>query len=93
MATGENAISSVSIRPNPAHDVVEVTVHSTNSGEINIRIFDVLGQEVCVKHNNPLQLGVNAYQVDLHTLPVGSYFLRIGNDVFGYSTQRLTKVK
>ena len=92
VSTGETVISSVSVRPNPIREQVELTIHSNVSGMVDIQIFDVLGHAVSQRNNNALQQGINVYSLQLKDLPAGVYYLRIGNQKLGFSTQRLVKV-
>jgi hypothetical protein len=92
VSTGESVISSVSVRPNPIREQVELTIHSNSSGQVDIQVLDVLGHSVSKKNNNVLQQGINVYTLELKDLPAGVYYLRIGNQKLGFSTQRLVKV-
>ena len=82
----------MSVRPNPIREQVELTIHSNVSGMVDIQIFDVLGHAVSQRNNNALQQGINVYSLQLKDLPAGVYYLRIGNQKLGFSTQRLVKV-
>lgn len=91
VSTGESAISSVSVRPNPIREMVEVTIHSSTIGEVDLHVYDVLGHSVCIKNANALHQGINTYTMQLNHLPAGVYYLRIGSQKLGFSTQQLIK--
>ena len=64
----DDAISSLSVYPNPTHDKVFVGEVSTEP----LMLYNMQGQ--CV-----LQLPAGARTIDMQSLPQGVYFLRVGN--------------
>ncbi|MBC8047093.1 MAG: sulfatase-like hydrolase/transferase [Fimbriimonadaceae bacterium] len=66
-----------SIYPNPAQDVIEITF-TTSAANANMMMFNELGQIVLQQriedmHNNKIS-------VNIHYLPAGIYYIRIGNE-------------
>lgn len=67
-------IAEVEIYPNPSSDVVQIKLDADSSDQVHIQLFNSNGQLV----NNQVSVG-NQLQLDLRDLPVGVYWLKIGN--------------
>lgn len=65
---------SLELFPNPASDLLQVQVPSTQRGEANIRITDAAGKQVYVK-SFLLYEGVNALSIPVAGLHGGIYYL------------------
>lgn len=68
---------SLSLRPNPAEDIVQIQGNLSNEGPLQIRLLDLNGQvhrELVLE--NGLQPG---FQLNVQDLPAGVYFLDLRN--------------
>src|SRR5690606_17552579 len=73
MSIQDNEVSSVSLYPNPAHDVVILA--NLPHGETHIKVFDLSGKEVFSKYTNSETTTINTAQ-----FTNGNYLLRIDNN-------------
>ncbi|MFI5164296.1 MAG: T9SS type A sorting domain-containing protein, partial [Bacteroidia bacterium] len=68
-------ILNTKVYPNPANDKVTVELEQENNaatGTSTISLFDLNGREI-----NTQSTGLNKLQIDVSTLPVGTYLLKI----------------
>lgn len=77
----------LSISPNPAQQMAQVTFESARGSQRSIRLVDALGQIVIEQE---LADDATAYQLNLETLPVGVYSLFM-NSQEGTVAERLIK--
>lgn len=82
----EKELSSFEVFPNPAKDVVELKILSNNSINSKSFVLNALGAVVLEK-DLVLNAGENNIQLDIHALPTGVYFARVGNGS-GYVTRK-----
>ncbi len=75
----------VEIYPNPASS--EVVISSPKSTEGTIKVFDIMGKLLIYEHNAVL---ANTFTLDVSSLPVGVYFIRL-NTAEGMATKKLLK--
>lgn len=74
----ESVVSSVSIYPNPAGNVLNVEL--SEQGSASIRIVNVLGQEMYAQ-----QLNTNT-RIDISSLPAGSYKVILSDEITSRSS-------
>ncbi len=79
-------LSSFDVFPNPASDLVELKISSNKFINSKAYVLNALGAVVLEKDLN-LNEGKNNVQLDIHTLPAGVYFARVGNSS-GYITRK-----
>ncbi len=74
------------IYPNPAHEAATVEFISSQSGNVSIRVQDVLSRIVREKFEKSLQ-GKNIFDINLHGLTKGVYIVGLvsGNKVYNSS--------
>jgi len=82
----EKQLSSFEVFPNPANDLVELKISSNKTMNTNAFVVNALGSVVLEK-DVMLSEGKNNVQLDIHALPAGVYFARIGNGS-GYITRK-----
>lgn len=63
------------VYPNPAHDVLQLTLSLTKSGAVRLLIFDAAGRLV-QQQSNTFFKGVNVEAVNVQALSPGLYFIR-----------------
>ncbi len=73
-----NNSMSFEVYPNPATDVVNVTVYSQNNTEAQISICNYMGQAV-QSFNAGITTGKNSFALNLGNLSSGMYYVRINN--------------
>ncbi len=78
-------INDMTLYPNPANDVVTVSLNAQRSGSGHLRLFDMVGKEITSSNVNIPQ-GKFTFDVNTNDLPEGVYIYRL--DAFGESTTR-----
>jgi hypothetical protein len=68
-------IAFIKIYPNPAHDVWNLQMELNQAQNIEIKMFNSLGQQVWVKNSNDFKQGTEA--VDVSKLAVGVYMIQL----------------
>jgi hypothetical protein len=72
----ETVVSEFSIYPNPAVDVVNVSLNLTETSKVNIQVVNNLGQTVILRNLGELT-GTSINQVDISSLASGVYMMNI----------------
>lgn len=67
--------------PNPALDVVHLTLQSNEALPTEVRFFDLSGREVALFMEN-IQQGENKLSFPVHDLPAGHYIVHLANAAF-----------
>lgn len=75
-SVNETSDMNVSVYPNPASDVANLTFNSTSAGKSTLSIYNILGELV---HSEVLSTvsGTNTLQLDLSSFTSGNYFVQI----------------
>ena len=76
MDADERAELITAIYPNPANDQVNINLNMKQSENVNITIFNYLGQEVTNTNYGSMN-GVNTLNIKLNNLSSGMYFVKI----------------
>jgi subtilisin family serine protease len=71
--------NNVSVYPNPASNILNISFDSDDQNITNIKIFNILGQEVKTKNSIKSKPGRNEIQIDIHDLPSGFYNISISD--------------
>jgi len=77
-------LARISIAPNPARDMMQITFNSLGNGVMQMYLYDMSGKAVRTLRSD-LQAGVNVIGVDnLSSLQSGMYLVVIstGNEIF-----------
>jgi|GEM_PF-1098149 len=72
--------SSISIYPNPTHDIVNIQINENNRTDYDVEIVNIFGQ-VIIHHNTQL------VDINIEKLNPGLYFLNVKNGRKKYSTK------
>ncbi len=72
--------------PNPFNPTTTITFALPAAGKVNLKIFNILGQEVMTVIDQQLPAGNHEIEVDASALPSGVYFYRLS-----YNNQKLTR--
>ncbi len=73
---GFGTLSGVDVYPNPAAQLVNITVISSIQEKINYTLTDALGKEL-INQQTQIHLGLNAIHINTSTLVKGVYFLNL----------------
>ncbi|GAB5536640.1 MAG: ThuA domain-containing protein [Rubricoccaceae bacterium] len=79
-------------RPNPSHNVVDLTFLMPQPGPATLEVFDALGRRVQRLLNERTATGPHTVQTDVSVLPSGVYIVRLTTPD-GIQTQQLTVVR
>lgn len=74
----KDAISSLTVFPNPMNDQGNVKLEATVSGNVDITVYDLNGR-VVKNWSERVAAGENQIGFDTRTLKTGTYFMTIGN--------------
>lgn len=75
----EGAVSegSYNVYPNPSTGLVKVSFDLNYASSTKARVFDLMGREMFVQDLGKQAAGYHQFNLELGTLPAGSYFLEI----------------
>ncbi|MEP7170532.1 MAG: T9SS type A sorting domain-containing protein, partial [Bacteroidota bacterium] len=82
----ENALD-VKVYPNPAHDMLTVSIDVKESSDLLLQLNDITGRIILLENENAKE-GLNTYQLGLKHISKGVYML----EVKSASESRKTKV-
>ncbi|PKL84560.1 MAG: hypothetical protein CVV22_12350 [Ignavibacteriae bacterium HGW-Ignavibacteriae-1] len=71
--------SDVLFSPNPASELVNITVNSAMSGNYEVMIYDYRGMKVSLKNSYFLDGELNQLSVNTSSLPNGAYLVKVSN--------------
>lgn len=83
----ENTLSEMKVYPNPAENIVNVTVSSKENTNANVTITNLMGQVVYTQ-NMSLVAGNNAIQLDVANYNAGVYVVNVKTNT-GISSQKV----
>ena len=89
--TTENTIeNTISVYPNPTQVTSTINYFSVTNDEVNISLYNIVGEKVMDVHNGTVNSGTNQFEVNMADLPKGVYVVRI-SDSKGIHTVKLIK--
>ncbi|MDQ3045930.1 MAG: T9SS type A sorting domain-containing protein [Bacteroidota bacterium] len=88
-----SALTSMEVYPNPATEQLNVDLTLTESKNVEVRIFNSLGQQVQVINGENGAQGLNSLKVQVTELPEGIYFAQISLDGKASQTKRFVVSK
>ncbi len=83
-------LSSLSVRPNPAKDIVNIGFVLTQSSIIGIEVYNAIGQQVVSLPARVYAVGQHSIPIGVAALPSGLYYVVVQDDR-GTSTTRFEK--
>jgi PKD repeat protein len=87
----ENTIeNTISVYPNPTQTKSTIHYFSVSNDEVNISLYNIVGENVMDVHNGIINSGANQFEVNMADLPKGVYVVRI-TDLKGIHTVKLIK--
>jgi len=75
-----NGLSLYSVEPNPSNDVIRLAYSISNSQNITIAIYNILGERVLSTSDGYQIEGMHNKEINISHLPSGVYFLQILGD-------------
>lgn len=70
-------ILSLKLYPNPAHQQLKIDLDLEESGTVEIRVKNILGQELKLLYSGEMRFGLNSKQLDMSSLSDGLYFIEV----------------
>ena len=67
----------LALRPNPTAGEASLRVSLFEAGEVTVQLFDVTGRPIATLFTGRLPIGETYLSLDVSTLPVGTYLLRV----------------
>lgn len=91
-AIANSSIQNVILYPNPASLYTQVQFSLSKAANVNIEMFNILGEKVSTQNLGNQAIGEHNYKLDVNNVPSGMYTIRItaGTDVL---TQSVSVVK
>lgn len=86
-----NPVTSLSVRPNPAQNVLYLDVNASQASEMNATVYNVVGQKVIDQNLSALSTGINTRSLDITNLNSGIYILTVSAN--GYTETQKFIVK
>ncbi len=65
------------VYPNPACDFIRISIKSKDNYFADLKILNMLGNEMIIKNNIELCLGVTSFSINTLNLPTGNYLIQI----------------
>lgn len=84
--------NQISIYPNPASDVLNISVSSSNNSRVGIQLFDLRGKMV-LNTEEELTEGDNTLKLNVSYLTDGLYFIRVKNGEFNLTQKVIIRNK
>ena len=78
--------------PNPFNPSTSFSITMNESEKVRVSVYNVLGKEINVIHNGPLDIGSHNFVWDANNLSSGAYYLRTISKTTSYS-QKLVLIK
>ena len=73
---------NISIYPNPARDILQVSYNLSDNSEIEINVFNLSGQKETILYSGSQLAGNNIHMLNISNLPTGTYLLQVRGSKF-----------
>ena len=77
----KNERSLVQLSPNPAKDKLIITIHSSASAKIYVRVYDAFSREV-IRGEFNAAAGTSLKEINIARLPAGVYMINVSGKEF-----------
>ncbi|MFZ6052310.1 FG-GAP-like repeat-containing protein [Halocola ammonii] len=74
------SVASLNVFPNPASDVIKLSMELSKNTPLTVSLLDQLGQQIETRELNDLRTGSNEVEMDVSDLSGGVYFLQIESE-------------
>ena len=71
---------SLSIYPNPFNPTAKINFRNSEAGKYQIRVFNLLGEEVMMLFNDYLETGNHTFELRMNNLPSGIYLVNVRSE-------------
>ena len=85
-----NPMTSARVYPNPATTVLNVEVNASQSSNVNMSVFNIMGQKVAEK-NGSVNTGINTLSINTNELSSGVYFVTVKANGFDKTMKFVVK--
>ena len=85
-----NPMTSTRVYPNPATDVLNIEVSASQSSEMSINVYNLMGQKVMEKNVN-INMGINTPSISTADLTSGIYFVTVKANGFENTMKFIVK--
>ena len=85
-----NPMTSTRVYPNPATDVLNIEVNASQASEMNISVYNIMGQNVMNKNVN-INTGINRPSISTAELNSGIYFVTVKANGFENTMKFIVK--
>lgn len=83
----ENTLSDMNVYPNPAEDIVNITLNANETTNAQVTITNIMGQ-VVYKQSTALNAGNNNFQINIGNFNAGVYVVNVKTNT-GMTSQKL----
>lgn len=80
---------SLSVYPNPFNPTAKVQFNNSEAGKYQIRVFNLLGEEVMLLFNDYLESGNHTLELKMNNLPTGIYLVNVRSESINLSEKIL----
>ena len=85
-----NPMTSTRVYPNPATDVLNIEVNASQSSEMSISVYNIMGQKV-MDQNVMISTGINRPSINTSDLTSGIYFVTVKANCFENTMKFIVK--
>ena len=85
-----NPMTAVRVYPNPATDVLNIEVNACQTSEMNISVYNLMGQKV-MESNTTINAGINCPSINTAELNSGIYFVTVKAKGFDQTMKFIVK--
>ena len=85
-----NPMTSARVYPNPATNVLNVEVNASQSSDVIMSVFNIMGQKVAEKTGN-ISTGINTLSINTNELSSGVYFVTVKANGFDKTMKFVVK--
>ena len=75
--TEQKTSDAIQVSPNPANDLLNISVNLDHQSKMNIAIYDIQGKVVCTSLRSDLMMGEQRVQLPISNYPSGLYMYAI----------------
>lgn len=80
IAEPNSGVNAIKAYPNPAVDALAIEVDLATSSKVTVQVRDLMGAELINQDLGQMNAGNNRIDLDLNTLPVGTYLYQVTTD-------------
>lgn len=74
--SNDNPMTAARVYPNPTNGTLYIEVNASQSSEVNMTVFNIMGQKVAEKNTN-VNTGINTTSIDTNEFSSGIYFVTV----------------